>query len=662
MRRLQRTIMRAGQEMDVRPLYVGGLSGTAGTLEPGSNSSGEQKAWAATADGDSQRAGVPTESLAASGSVGNGEATADAGRVLTFGTYFNSFPASYWRRWSVVTDVVLSTTLSGSGRLVVYRSTSKGHIQRVASRTVETVEPVDFTIPLSLKPFIDGGSYWFNLEAADGPLTLHAADWMADVPHRPSGRISIGITTFNREDFCVNQLLTLSNSPDVLDIVDEILVIDQGTRSIRTHPEFVKAAEGLGEKLVLIEQGNIGGSGGFSRAMYETVNRGQSDYCLLLDDDAECEPEGILRAVTFADFARSPIIVGGQMFSLYDRSVLHAQGETVAPYTWFWGAAPHTEHGHDFAKHSFQTTPWLHRRTDADFNGWWMCLVPTRVTREIGLPLPMFLKWDDAEMGLRAKKSGYHTVTLPGAAVWHVPWHEKDDTIDWQAYLHKRNRIIAALIHSPYPRGGRLVRHSLETQIRHLISMQYSAAFLGLLAIEDILDGPDRMHHDLIHRVPEAMEIRKKFADSQMETSLDDFPPVRRHRPPRRGRTPRPPRNRPGLLAKLAIGALRQVAPVRVRARENPEDVVPHVDLQWWRLAAVDSALVSTADGTAASWYKRDPEKVKELIRRSIELHARLYLEWPKLSESYKEALPSLVSPVTWEKTFAESSAPLQGA
>ena len=44
---------------------------------------------------------------------------------------------------------------------------------------------------------------------------------------------------------------------------------------------------------------------------------------------------------------------------------------------------------------------------------------------------------------------------MPGAAVWHVPWTDKNDALDWQAYFHQRNRFVAALLHSPYERGGR---------------------------------------------------------------------------------------------------------------------------------------------------------------------------------------------------------------
>ena len=188
------------------------------------------------------------------------------------------------------------------------------------------------------------------------------------------------------------------------------------------------------------------------------------------------------------------------MFSLYDRTVMHAYGETRRPLALVLGTgAEHEARPQLRPASSLRSTKWLHRRIDVDYNGWWMCLIPTDVIREIGLSLPMFIKWDDAEFGLRAGEAGFPTVTLPGVAVWHVPWHEKDDTIDWQAYFHRRNRIVAALLHSPYERGGKLVRESFETQVKHLLSMQYAPAEMGLMAIEDILDGPERMHRDLRH-------------------------------------------------------------------------------------------------------------------------------------------------------------------
>ena len=48
------------------------------------------------------------------------------GTETSFAAYFNAFPASYWRRWSVLDAVHLRLRLSGAGRVDVYRSTARG--------------------------------------------------------------------------------------------------------------------------------------------------------------------------------------------------------------------------------------------------------------------------------------------------------------------------------------------------------------------------------------------------------------------------------------------------------------------------------------------------------------------------------------------------------
>jgi len=651
---VQRAIIRADQELDIRPLYVGGVSGF-GVATADSGSTDEQPDSQGVMDGAGPNLD-PIESMGEFGKVAEVGAQVYPNRRLTFGTYFNAFPASYWRRWTSFSTVRLQVTVRGQGTLSVYRSTAKGHVQRAESEPFDSAGVHTSSFNLSLKPFIDGGWYWFDVEAGTRGAVVVDASWGFETDQVTQGSASIGITTFNRPEFCVDQLVALSKEPAVLDLLDDIYVVDQGTQKVTDHELYPQVAASLGAKLRVIEQGNLGGSGGFSRAMSETVAKGDADYVLLLDDDVVCEPEGILRAVAFADLAKQPTLVGGQMFSLYDRSVMHAYGESVAKYRWFWGAAPHTHHGHNFANQSLRATDWLHRRIDVDYNGWWMCLIPTKVIREIGLSLPMFIKWDDAEFGLRASEAGFPTVTLPGVAVWHVPWHEKDDTIDWQAYFHRRNRIVAALLHSPYDRGGKLIRESFETQIRHLLSMQYSPAEMGLMAIEDILEGPQRMHRDVLERLPELRELRKGYNDSRSQSELDAYPAPRRRKPPRKGRDSTVPIGRVGKLKAMTKGAIRQAVPPRDFARKYPEASVPHLDLRWWKLMQLDSALVSSADNTSAAWYKRDPETFRNLLQRSIAIHVRLTREWPQLAEQYKRALPGLVSPEAWQDTFEQSN------
>jgi galactofuranosylgalactofuranosylrhamnosyl-N-acetylglucosaminyl-diphospho-decaprenol beta-1,5/1,6-galactofuranosyltransferase len=572
-------------------------------------------------------------------------------RRISFGTYFNAFPASYWRAHTDVTSVRLTVAVDAPATVVILRSTARGTSNRVESISVDAGRPVDVVLPLA--NFGDGGWYWFDLVASSEQVKLLGAEWSVRKPEGfEAGTATVAVTTFNRPDFCVKHLSTFADSPELLDVMDRLLITDQGTQKVRDQDGFDEAAARLGDKFALIEQGNLGGSGGFARGMHETVEDGRSKYVLLLDDDVIIETEGVLRAINFADFTRKPSIVGGHMFNLYERSVMHSFGEEVNEYKFQWGAVESTKEAHDFSASNLRTTPWMHRRIDVDFNGWWMCLIPTSVLRDIGLSLPVFIKWDDAEYGIRARRHGYPTVTLPGAAVWHMPWTEKDDTIDWQAYFHQRNRWLAALVYSPYKKGGFLPRQSFMVDVKHLLSMQYSAVELRLDALEDLLKGPSHLHQTIRTKLPEIRARRADFDDARITKEVAAFPQVKRVKPPKRGKKPSSPKSIFAALATAASAGVRQVQSVRPGALEHPEALVPAMDARWWRLSQLDSAIVSSADGTGASWYKRHPEHFRNMMARSIKLHQQLLQDWEKLSEEYSRSLPEFTSQQAWRETF----------
>ncbi|MDQ0735520.1 glycosyltransferase [Arthrobacter agilis] len=610
----------------------------------------------------SPRAGAATTAVVAQHSTQRSDFILDrrslrlpAYRRVSFGTYFNAFPASYWRAHTDVAQVRLTVEVDAEATVVIYRSSARGTSNRVQSVHVDAGSPVAVDLPITA--FGDGGWYWFDLVALDSDVTLERAEWAVPQPDGfEAGTLSVAVTTFNRPDYCVRHLSTFAESEDLLGILDRLIITDQGTQKVRDQDGFEEAAATLGDKFTLLEQGNLGGSGGFARGMHETVNDGRSKYVMLLDDDVLVETEGILRAANFADFTRKPTIVGGHMFNLYERSVLHSFGEEINEYRYFWGPVTNTLEAHDFSSSNLRTTPWMHRRVDVDFNGWWMCLIPTSIIREIGLALPVFIKWDDAEYGIRAKAHGYRTVSLPGAAVWHMPWTEKDDTIDWQAYYHQRNRWLAAMLYSPYKHGGRMPRESFAVDVRHLLSMQYSAVELRLNALEDLLDGPSHLHATIGAKLPEIRRRRADFDDARISKNIAEFPDVKRVKPPKKGVKPMPPRNVRSALVKAGTGALRQIRPARPEASVRPEANVPAMDARWWRLSQLDSALVSSADGSGASWYKRDSAKFQSMLKRSMVLHQRLLARWDDLAEQYQSALPEFTSQQAWARTFEDAT------
>ena len=581
-----------------------------------------------------------------------------AGSRVSFATYFNAFPAAYWQRWTTMETIELVVRLSGPGRVAVYRSGASANTERVATGRYDRPDQCELVFPLPLKRFMDGGWYWFEVQAGPDEVVLEAAEWRTgkDAAAPPAGvtegTVTLGVTTFNRPTYLLDLLRQVSGSPDLLAIVDEVVVVDQGTQRVRDETGFDEAEAALGGRLRVIEQANIGGSGGFARGMYETLATGRSRYVLVMDDDIALEPESILRAVAFADRCRRPTLVGGHMFNLYSPTRLHHFGEVVKSWRFHWTPAAGTKADHDFETHSLRSTPWMHRRVDVDYNAWWMCLIPVEVLEKVGLALPIFIKWDDAEYGLRAKKAGFQTVTLPGVAVWHMPFSEKDDVTDWQAYFHQRNRFVAALLHSSYPHGGRLVRDSLYQQVRHLLALQYSVVDLRLRALEDVLAGPEGLHAQLATKLPEVRAARRGYPDADTVTDPEAFPSVRR--PDDKGKTGEPPQSRmANLLAAATIG-LQQLRRVPREALDRPQIALSARETHWWRLAQVDSALVSTLDGTSVAWYRRDRTRYVALLRRSAKLHERMWAEWPELSRRYQQAAPDLVSAQTWGRTFEQ--------
>ncbi len=652
---LQRFVLPADRDLDVVPLYI---DTEAAVLDADKGSIGSSNV-AKNMNRAALRQSISTgTSLHPEAILGRHRLRVDGGERISAGTYFNGFAAGYWRRWTVVDEVTLDITVSGPGATVtVYRSMANGRSQRVDAATTEGSEATNFTFDLSLTPFVDGGWYWFDVVAGNDDVVVEEANWVADVPadREQPGTVTVGITTMNRPDFCAKLVGQVGSDPDVTALIDEVLVMEQGTDKVTGSEFFPAARDSLGEKLRVIEQGNIGGSGGFARAQFETLKADRSTYVLFLDDDIVAESESILRAVTFADLARRPSIVGGHMFSLFSKSRLHSFGEVINRYRFWWTSPSHVETDWDFAARNLRSSRWLHRRVDVDFNPWFMCLIPMQIVREIGLSLPLFIKWDDSEYGVRAQAAGYPTITMPGVAVWHVPWTDKNDALDWQAYFHQRNRFVAALLHSPFPHGGRMVRESFNHQVKHLLAMQYSVVELRHRALEDVLAGPDRLHDDLPRKLAEVRELRKQFTDARLEADPDAFPPVRRAKPRKKDLDSEIPGRASQYLSALK-GSLRQFVATRSLSRTHPESALPAMDASWFRLATLDSAVVSMPDGTSAALYQREPALFREQLRRTVEIHERLHREWPRLAELYREQLGEVTSPQRWEKTFAAST------
>ncbi|HJG63701.1 MAG TPA: glycosyltransferase [Corynebacterium stationis] len=598
--------------------------------------------------------------------------TVPAGEEVSFQTYFNAFPASYWRRWSQLDSIILALDIDGEANISIYRSKQDGQRISVANHLVSSGH---HEFELALKNFEDGGWLWFDV-TAESEATISQAAWCAPSAPGPQTmpdgsiiepsekRVAVGIPTFNRPTDAVAALQALAEDPVVDGIIDFVLMPDQGNQHPADEPGYDEAVAHFGERFREFRQGNLGGSGGYSRIMFEALENTDSPFILYMDDDIAIEPDSILRAVQAARYAASPIIVGGQMLNLQERSQLRTTGEQVNRGDFMWGAAPHAVYDHDFAKYPLSAigdgqshkdpnsydSRALHRRVDVEYNGWWMCLFPRIVAETNGQPLPLFIKWDDTEYSLRAAANGFPTVTWPGAAIWHMAWADKDDAIDWQAYFHLRNRlIVAALYHDGDAKG--ITRSIFKSTLKHTMCMEYSTMAIQIEAMKDFLAGPDQLFDILESSLPRIAKLRSNYSDAVIIDSADQLPAPT-------GAPGVPTQNIGGRLAKIkkipwAVKGLKHLLSKEdSRHHEAPQLNLTPDEARWFTLSRVDSATVSTAGGTGVAFRKRDRDLARDLVEQTRELLSDIEDNFDEMRTEYRKALPELTSRESWRKIF----------
>lgn len=622
---LSRIILpRPGEPLDVRKLYI------------------------EESETNARRAHAPTRTTLEIG----------AESEVSFATYFNAFPASYWRRWSILESVVLRVELTGTARIDVYRSKATGARITVggteASSVGDTPAVIEFEVELA--PFEDGGWIWFDI-TTDTAVTVHSAGWYAPVQAPGRADVAIGIPTFNRPADCVSALAALTSDPLVDKVISTVIVSDQGNNKAKDHPGFEAAAAALGDRLLIRYQPNLGGSGGYSRVMYEALKNTECEQILFMDDDIRVEPDSILRALAFNRFAKVPTLVGGQMLNLQEPSHLHVMGEMIDSENFMWTGAINTEYDHNFAKYPLNSeeherSRMLHRRIDVDYNGWWMCMIPRKVAQELGQPLPLFIKWDDTEYGLRAGEHGYPTVTLPGAAIWHMAWSDKDDAIDWQAYFHLRNRLVVAALHWDGKIGGLVASH-LKATLKHLLCLEYSTVAIQNKAMDDFLAGPDHIFSILESALPDVRALRQQFPDAVVLESAAALPAPSDKRWRKKVAIPTNPLS---IASRLTRGVAHQLSPHDPAHHVRPQINVATQDARWFSLCTVDGVTVTTADGRGVVYRQRDREKMFGLLRESLKRQLLLARKFDRMRKVYRAALPELTSPQRWEAVLNQSA------
>ncbi|MGX7823612.1 glycosyltransferase [Actinokineospora sp. 24-640] len=563
---------------------------------------------------------------------------------VTTDTYFGRFPASYWQRWTVVDEVVVELTVTGSGKVALVASDTNGETRTVAAEVVDGARGATVRLTGRLTMFLDGGFLWVDLATEDAALVVESLAWTVAAPAERR-LTSIVICTFNRADDCVATLGALSSDPEALQLIEHVYVVDQGSDLVESRAAFPDAEKALDGRLRYLRQPNLGGAGGFGRGMYEVTEAGKPANVLLMDDDVLCEPEIVVRLSAFAARTSAPTIVGGQMLRLLHPTKLLAGAE----YADFAGLVPgkvvkgglddvdllaeaEDEDGLPLGKPNRGDL-----RVDAHYNAWWSCMIPSEVVEQLGFPLPLFFQWDDVEYGYRARTRGIPTVTLPGAAVWHADFDWKDAD-KWNEYFAVRNAMVVSALHSET--DPLVVARSLMARVvRYLLGMQYGLAVTVIMAVEDFLRGPEIFADGGAAAAAAIRKERARYPDTVLHSPADieGVPPMIKA-------GPEPSLNRLVLLKRLIYLAMGRSV--------HATGIVPAADSAWWHTSQFDSVVVTDASQEGVRFRKRDRAMTVALAKRAARAIRAVASETPRLRGEYRAAVPEVTSRENWQRLY----------
>jgi galactofuranosylgalactofuranosylrhamnosyl-N-acetylglucosaminyl-diphospho-decaprenol beta-1,5/1,6-galactofuranosyltransferase len=416
------------------------------------------------------------------------------GETISSSSYFNSFYEGYYTQYTKLSSIGYRLKLEGSFKVCVYREKT-GDREKISESSFENCQassPVQLP-PISLLQGDNAGRLYIELHCLSDRGIFHEGWIITDEEKAREVSLGIVICTFKKEEYVKNTLAMILQDEQLQDKDFKVFVVDNG--------QTLDRADFSDPRLQLIPNKNAGGSGGFTRGLMEALADQSRSHFLVMDDDIEFESESLFRLFSTHEYAKTSFVAVGGLISLNQRHILHEAGATYNESPIVRGRpGTLTALNHRMDLRTAESLNQLIVEKDADYGGFWFCSFSREIIESIKLPLPLFIKLDDVEFCMRAKRSlNIPIVTFPSLAVWHIPASDKD--LNWETYYYFRNDFITYAIHFS-PEFDPAVSNLTQQITLALSKGKYDRAHMIMTAFEDYLKGssfitdsePDTLH------------------------------------------------------------------------------------------------------------------------------------------------------------------------
>lgn len=542
-----------------------------------------------------------------------------AGTTVDFSTFFNSFSHRKWTTLTEIDELRLEMAGSGRARIVIAAIDAHGAALPVAEE-IRTLDRYGEAIVIADIRSVPGEILSVSITSQGSDLRLERMAWTTSRPAERNVSIAAVITTFRRERAARQAMEKFFDTiiPGTPRADIHLYVVDNG-RSLEAPQS---------DRVTLIPNNNLGGSGGFTRGLLEARDSGRYTHVLFMDDDADCEPESVWRAAVLASYLKDArAAISGAMLYTESPTVQHEKG---ALFRYRGNCRKPIEALNN--KYDLSRVEIVAANDGADYanyGGWWFFAFPLAAVRK--LPFPFFVRGDDIDFGVA---NGFPVVTLNGIAAWSGDFDRKRTPAT--EYLDMRYLQTLTLIHGDRRGARRIFRRARRSALNFGLRLDYASMQAALEAIKTVSQGPQAFARELSPLETLSRLNALQFGETMSGVDFDGL------------HTPQAHKGWKALAGRITAGGY-----LRGR-RRVPDGRLPYAslpdDMPKWALWDHDRVAYGT--GRDILVLQRSHRRMAALWARSLWLALTLRWRVSRLSRLYKDESDACRSEASWRARF----------
>lgn len=412
-----------------------------------------------------------------------------------FMTFFNAISVTKWHEYTVAKDFFLHLEVRGAACKII--ETRAGafnwYSDEVADAQVDLEASESWQV-VELPLVVGERDVCVSFKAVcEGSVEVRNGFFYTEVEESQIRDVELALctTTFKKEEFIERNIGLVKQEI----LASDDLIAKHFTMHVVDNGRTLEAERLEGEGVIIHPNPNAGGAGGFARGMIEAMEQEpRATHVLLMDDDVLVSPESIIRTFNLLSIVNDTYVeafVSGAMMNLDEPNIRWEDMGFVGYDGAFHPIKPIARMDvlHDMvANEVFDIPSYLPKCGDQDehYAAWWYCVIPMTQIERNGMPLPIFVRGDDAEYSRRCKPN---FINMNGICIWHLSFHMRYSAAQ-ERYQMVRNTLIDQFT-TGFGSEADFIGSFEEMVTKELHKFNYTNAELAIKGLEDFLKGPE---------------------------------------------------------------------------------------------------------------------------------------------------------------------------